>query len=233
MPRGPLSRIADNAQSQSLASHMRRKRFGQFYELVKQVPRPVRILDVGGTQGFWEQMPFPADDPISVVLLNLKKEGTSKESFTSVAGDARDMHEFAEGEFDVVFSNSVIEHVGTLSDQRRMAGEVQRVGKAYFVQTPNRYFPLEPHFLFPFFQFLPMGLRVWLAMRFRLGWFDRFEDPQAARQAVASIRLMTYRELREAFPAGTITRERVLGLTKSFTAWDFSPYSAHQATGES
>ena len=60
---------------------------------------------------------------------------------------------FKDKSFDAVFSNSVIEHVGTFEDQKMMANEVIRVTNFYFIQTPNLYFPIEPHFLVPFFQF--------------------------------------------------------------------------------
>jgi 2-polyprenyl-3-methyl-5-hydroxy-6-metoxy-1,4-benzoquinol methylase len=79
------------------------------------------------------------------------------------------MRQFRDHQFDVVYSNSVIEHVGDLDDMRRMAQEIQRVGKRYFLQTPNRYFPIEPHFVFPFFQFLPRPVQISLVQKFRLG----------------------------------------------------------------
>lgn len=91
---------------------------------------------------------------------------------------------FRNEEFDVVFSNSVIEHLGEYPQQRRMADEVRRAGKRYFLQTPNRYFPLEPHFFFPFFQFLPVSVRVWLLSRFHLGWHKRGLDRRTAERIV-------------------------------------------------
>jgi hypothetical protein len=138
--------------------------------------------------------------------------------FSSVTGDARAMPEFADAEFDVVFSNSVIEHVGGLEDQRRMAEEIQRVGRRFFVQTPNRRFPIEPHTVFPLFQFLPLAVRVSLVRRFQLGWIPRTPDARAARGRVCSIRLLTRAEVGQLFPGATIHRERVCGLTKSFIA---------------
>ncbi|HYN82703.1 MAG TPA: class I SAM-dependent methyltransferase [Gemmatimonadaceae bacterium] len=99
------------------------------------------------------------DDPanIRVTLLNTQHQKVSSSRFLSAVGDARFIPQFATGSFDVVFSSSVIEHVGDYATQRRMADEIQRVGKRYFVQTPNKRFPLEPHFLFPWFQYLPLG----------------------------------------------------------------------------
>ncbi len=61
---------------------------------------------------------------------------------------------FGDREFDIAFSNSVIEHVPP-ELQAAFAAEVSRVADRYFVQTPNRYFPIEPHYQLPLFQFLP------------------------------------------------------------------------------
>ncbi|HJP60817.1 MAG TPA: hypothetical protein VJ865_12495, partial [Gemmatimonadaceae bacterium] len=115
---------------------------------------------------------------------------------------------------------SVIEHLGPrFEDQRRMADEVRRVGKRYFVQTPNRYFPIEPHFLTPGFQFLPVPARVWLVTHFNVGWYRRFPDVASARQEVESICLLSRNQVRDLFPEAGIFEEKILGLTKSFVAY--------------
>jgi hypothetical protein len=128
------------------------------------------------------------------------------------------MNQFADHQFDVVFSNSVIEHLGTIEDQRRMAREVQRVADRHFVQTPNRYFPIEPHFLFPCFQFLPLRVQVWLLMHRRMGYYDRVDSRKSAAATARSIRLLDARELRALFPGSRILRERFFGITKSLMA---------------
>jgi hypothetical protein len=184
------------------------------------VPRPIKILDVGGTLLFWERMGFTQASGIQVVMLNVTKNATEQDHFISVVGDARDMSAFADNEFDVVFSNSVIEHVGTYADQRRMAEEVKRVGKRYFLQTPNRYFPIEPHFLFPLFQFLPLSVRVFLVRHFNVGWYKKIPDKNEATREVAAIRLLTQRELVALFPGAEIYKELFLGLTKSLIVYD-------------
>lgn len=213
-----LHRLADNRVRGSLASQLRRRRFAFFESLTQSLARPFRLLDVGGTPSFWEMMEFEAVD-CEIVVLNIRALPVEKPNITSVAGDARAMDEYADSSFDVVFSNSVIEHVGSYDDQRRMAEEVRRVGRRYFVQTPNRYFPIEPHFLVPFWQFLPLELRARLVQRFDVGWFKRRPNLAEARALVGHIRLLTKAELRALFPDGSIYTERLMGLPKSYVVY--------------
>lgn len=212
-----LSRIADNRRVDSLASAFRRNRFAHFLRFVADLPAPVRVLDVGGAAGFWTIVdPDNASGGrFDVTLLNRVIPNEPVGPFRFLEGDARDLSTFADDEFSVVFSNSVIEHVGDFHDQRAMAAEVQRVGKRYFVQTPNRYFPIEPHFLFPLFQFLPTSAQVGLTRHFDLGWYKRIPDRAQATAHVLSHRLLSAGELRSLFPGGRLLRERFLGLTKS------------------
>jgi SAM-dependent methyltransferase len=74
-----------------------------------------------------------------------------------VQGDACALP-FADGSFDVVHSNAVIEHVGGRERQERFVREALRVGGRVFVTTPNRWFPLEVHTLLPFVHWLPDDL---------------------------------------------------------------------------
>jgi ubiquinone/menaquinone biosynthesis C-methylase UbiE len=213
-----LKRIADNEDQRSLAMQFRRRRFAFFQSLLSRLKRPVHILDVGGTEAYWKMMELNADDQVFVTLLNLAQNDVSLPNVTSIAGDARAMLA-KDASFDVVFSNSVIEHVGTYQDQIQMAKEVRRVGKRYFIQTPNKYFPLEPHFLFPLFQFLPINIRVLLLQNFRLGWFSKTPDKSKAREIVESIRLLDKREFISLFPNAEIYEEKIFGMTKSFVAY--------------
>jgi hypothetical protein len=212
-----LKTLADNRDADSLAARLRRRRFSLFEGLLARLPDPVRILDVGGTPRFWQVMNFTRPG-VSITLLN-EQPAVEIEGFQYLKGDARDMSQFGHGEFDVVFSNSVIEHVGALADQRAMAAEVRRVGQRYFVQTPNRYFPIEPHFLVPGFQFLPVRVRAeWLARR-NVGWYTKAESYEAALAEVSRIRLLSRAEFQRLFPEGRLYRERFLGLTKSFVVY--------------
>jgi hypothetical protein len=212
---GLFAAIADHRNPRSLAAGLRRRRFAMLSRLLARVPRPLRILDVGGTQGYWDAVAPDGLDGAHIVLLNQQAPAVTRPGFEGRAGDARAMPQFADGSFDLVFTNSVIEHVGSRDDQHRMADEIRRVGRRYYVQTPNRWFPIEPHFLVPGFQFLPISLRVALVRRFRLGWMARVPDADAARAVVESIQLLTADELQRLFPEGTLHREQLGGLTKS------------------
>ena len=101
---------------------------------------------------------------------------------------------------------------------RDFAEEFKRVAPDYFLQTPNFWFPLEPHFMTPFFHWLPQKLRVWMIQRVNLGQWPKQAALDDARCAVESIHLLTREELRSLFPDAEIEVERVLGLPKSLIA---------------
>jgi len=214
-------RLADNTDARSIATRLRRQRFQILVDLLADLPPPVTILDLGGRQQYWELMAAGSSllDRLQVTLLNTEPVAVSLPSFVAVAGDARAMPQFADRQFDIAFSNSTIEHVGTLADQGRMAGEVIRLGRRYCVQTPNRGFPIEPHTLFPLFQFLPVTARLWLVRHFALGWLARMPDRGTAWREVSAIRLLTRSELARLFPGAAIHEERICGLVKSFVAY--------------
>ncbi|HEY5139334.1 MAG TPA: methyltransferase domain-containing protein [Methylococcales bacterium] len=217
-----IAKIYDHRHSNSWAAQMRKKRLSLFNSLLATLPAPIKILDVGGKEDFYESANFfgrEGDLDITLINVSLKETGTIHPNIQKIVGDARDMQQFTDNEFDVVFSNSVIEHVGDYSDQLRMANEIKRVSKRYFVQTPNRYFPIEPHFLFPFFQFLPIDIRVWLLIHFDLGWYEKIPNQQIARDAVLEIRLLSQKELVHLFPEAKLFKEKLFGLTKSLTVY--------------
>jgi hypothetical protein len=216
---GLLHDLRDPESERSLAKVMRARRFDFFRSLVDPLPKPIRILDVGGTQDFWEAMNYVAPEIADITVVNLKAPESRHANITTMDANACDMPMFADGEFDVVFSNSVIEHVGDVSNQRAMAGEVQRIGKRYFVQTPNRHFPIEPHYMFPFFQFMPTGIKTWLLMNLGIAWGGKIKDRNAAVATANSVILLSRSSFTAMFPKAQIYNEKVLGVTKSFTAF--------------
>ncbi len=189
------------------AQRWRERRYSLF--LAACAVRPTdRIVDVGAGWGAALER-FNKTNPIVAVDLSPQpSEWLSSANVTVVQGDGTQLP-FADAEFDVAFSNSVIEHVPP-DLQHRFAAEISRVALRYFVQTPSRYFLIEPHYQFPLFQFLPRRVRRALNRHFTLGW-----QPKGQWEEIT---LLSARDLHRLFPDAEIKRERLLGLTKSLIA---------------
>jgi hypothetical protein len=213
-----IRRLAEGKNPDSISNRFRSRRFQRFEALVATLPRPLKILDVGGTNQFWENRGWADRQDVQIFSLNLVAEEKRHENITPLAGDATDLSHFADGSFEVGFSNSVIEHLFTFEQQSRMASEIRRVCKSYWVQTPNYWFPMEPHFHVPGWQWLPLDVRIAIIRRWRCGWRGPYSDPARAREMVAEVRLMTGRELEQLFPDATLLRERFCGMVKSWIA---------------
>jgi hypothetical protein len=185
----------------------RERRYRLFLELCGVQPED-RIIDVGaGNGGGLER--FNRENPIVAVDLQGERNGwLDQPNVTVEKGDGTQL-QFADREFPVAYSNSVIEHIPKQL-QRAFADEVRRVGERYFVQTPNRWFPIEPHYQVPLFQFLPKPLRRAINKRFTLGF-----QPKGYWEEIT---LLSARDMKRLFPDATIHRERVFGLTKSLMA---------------
>lgn len=219
-----LIQMATHENNYSISTRLRKKRFAFFKSLIPSVPYSLKILDVGGTEAIWYKEGFCDPnmiDLVKITILNKREVPVNHANIKAMAGDARDMKEFKDGEFDIVFSNSVIEHVGAYEDQIQMAKEIKRVGKKYFVQTPNLYFPIEPHFLFPFFQFFPLQIKVWILTHIPIGRRSkRIIDREQAKQIANRVKLLSKKEVQKLFPEASIFEEKFFGLTKSLAAYE-------------
>jgi hypothetical protein len=193
----------------------RRRRMRRFLALFAPGAETA-ILDVGGTPFNWSLVATPA----RVTLLNPappRPEAPLPPGLESVRGSGTALG-YADASFDVVFSNSVIEHLGSLEAQRAFARELRRVGRGLFVQTPAKSFPFEPHLLAPLVHFLPRRWQRWL-IRWCTPWGWIARPSQAAvDRFLSETRLLSRRELAELFPDCEIQRERFLGLARSYVA---------------
>jgi hypothetical protein len=179
--------------------------------------RELRVLDLGGTWRFWEKAPV---QPSRVVVVNVEPGQSDAHWIRCVRGDACDPpEEVSKTEFDLVFSNSLIEHVGGHYRRQQLADVVHRTAEHYWVQTPYVYFPLEPHWLFPGFQFLPVRVKAAVSRRWPGGPSTMGDNSyeQAVTDAL-SIELLSITDLKHYFPDAEIVRERFAGLIKSIIA---------------
>lgn len=219
-----FSDLFDSSENpNSLGAKFRQKRQAVFESLFFSYfspNQPIRILDVGGTADFWKNSKLLNLPQLQITLVNLSTTPTSHPKLISTIGDATDLSLYTKGSFDLVFSNSVIEHLYTLENQQKMASEIQRIGKKYFVQTPNRYFPIEAHYALPFAQYWPKNLLFNVLTKTKLSRLHRW-SPTAAAQYLEEIRLLDQSEMRALFPEANLYLEKVLGMTKSITAHNF------------
>lgn len=198
-----------------LQPRFRQQRMRLFLELF-QPSAETTILDIGGNVYDWINVPIES----RITILNIAPTDSSSEfpeRFSYVAGDGRALP-FPTASFDIVYSNSVIEHLRTSDDQRQFAKEVLRVGRGVFVQTPNRWFPIEPHFIAPLVHFLPKSAQRHFLPRLSLRGMMRSGDNVALQELFEELRLLSVGEMREFFPGCQVRRERLFGLTKSLIA---------------
>lgn len=190
----------------------RQKRMAIFIEAMSLAPG-TRILDLGGAPDTWR----PVDIPLDITILNLpgivNTDSTPPQhEVRYIEGDACNAAGLAPGDFDVVYSNSVIEHVGPESRQRAFASEVLRLGPRYWVQTPSKWFPIEAHCGMPYWWFYPESLRH----RILEGWRKKLP---AWTEMVEGTRVLSFDYLQELFPGASSYTEWLAGFPKSYAMY--------------
>jgi hypothetical protein len=206
--------MIDPSRPGSLAALVRRRRWHMFVGRFPQIG-DMSVVDLGGTASAWRLAPAR---PARLVLLNLEAPGDLVGA-EAVIGDACDPPDSVRRErFDLAFSNSVIEHVGGHSRRRAFASVVRSLADHYWVQTPYRYFPLEPHYVGPLFQFVPLAARGRLVARWPIGSLATIKDPTVCLEHAQQTELLSRTEVKGYFPDAAVLSERVLGATKSLIA---------------
>lgn len=185
------------------------------------ITNETRVIDLGGTPFNWSLI----DQKPHVTMVNIEDGHGVAASYKELDPSRHklviyDGHivPFPDRSFNVCYSNSVIEHVGDADAVALFASEIRRLAPQYFVQTPNRWFFVEPHFIAPFVHWLPLVLKrklirwcsVW-------GWVNKV-DQQTVDQYLHDIRLLSVKDMRSIFPDAEIVREYFLGFTKSIIA---------------
>jgi hypothetical protein len=209
----------------SFVNRLRKKRFSRIQKEIEALiakKGKIKILDLGGEIGYWQNIGWQNPN-CTIYLLNLDTvpTGDNLPGFYHVTGNALDLP-YRHGEFDLVFSNSVIEHMGSTENQQRFAQEVKRLCDNYIIQTPAFWFPLEPHSLLPFFQLIPHSLRARLIMWFNINYFPKAATYREALVVSKSTIMFTRSRFAKLFPGADIEVERLFGIAKSYTAFKIS-----------
>lgn len=174
-----------------------------------------RILDVGGGAFPWEELKPKAH----ITCVNLGKPHSIPKgcNWVFLEGDGTKLA-FQDASFDLVFSNSVIEHVGGFKEQKMFAAEMLRVGKKVYFQTPNKWFPIEPHLIAAFIHWLPFGVARHLVRYFTIWGLVNKPSQIVIDEFLSSIVLLTKSDIKNLFPGCSLSSERFFGLPKSFIA---------------
>ena len=199
----------------SLGARYRARRWGWLSESFPDLDR-MSIIDLGGTAAAWLRAPVR---PAFVHIVNLEPSPSELPSWLRAdLADACDLPpSIRSGSYDLVFSNSVIEHVGGHAQRQRFADAVHRLADRHWVQTPYRYFPVEPHWLFPGGQFLPVKARATVVRRWPLVHTPDIDRETALREALG-VELLSITDMRYYFPDSVIRHDRLAGLVKSLIA---------------
>lgn len=224
-----MSRMQDLTNPKSLRSKLRKKRLKYLLNLIssiitKEALTTVKICDIGGTYRYWIHFPFEKFEGINfeITLVNLEKRVLSEESnfkkllnhpnvnFNSEVGNGCDMNHKEDNSYHLAHSNSVIEHIGNWSNIKDFAAETKRIGKFHFIQTPNFWFPIEPHYFMPFVHWFPRPTHTRLLMIFKK---DNFDD---ATSQFDTNRMLSKKEFKFCYPDSKMTIERFFLLRKSF-----------------
>lgn len=199
----------------SLGAKLRRRRLHLVETLILHHANStarVRILDIGGRRHYWDLFGpgYLHARKVHVTIVNLPSEtilDTSCDQITITTGNGCDLQEYSDHSFDIVHSNSTVEHVGCWKNMQRFASEVRRLAPSFYVQTPYFYFPIEPHYLMPFVHWVREDWRARLLTKMSLGNYPRAETLEEAYKAVRDADLLDRTQLKRLFPDATIHYE--------------------------
>ncbi len=206
----------------TLSSISRRRKLALFYETFCPTDE-MRVLDVGaeanpnGDRGL--QLIDSYKWKFNLTALNLSHEHVARikkhyPQVDAVVADACKLP-WPDNYFDIVYSNAVIEHVGDFVRQKQMASEIMRVGKRWFVSTPNRWYPFEFHLRLPFVTWLGGDAYLHAA---RLVRYNHVRRRYTFNNSKADFRLMDANEMKLCFPGCRIVKQRITFMAETLIA---------------
>lgn len=226
MTRSFAKKLINYQSKKSPAFKLRKIRAKRIKTLIKECYdkyAEVNIIDIGGTKIYWNIIPteFLIENNVHISIVNLPSDNPlppNDNIFSFYEGDGCSLVDFSNNSFHIAHSNSVIEHVGNDSNRVKFAREIKRIAIAYYLQTPNYWFPIEPHLVTPFFHWLPNKIKIKLTCYFDLGWFKKAKTYSEAEKRLEYCRLLTKKELKTLFSETetSIYKEKILFFVKSF-----------------
>jgi len=205
-----------------LSRASRRKKLELFNELMKPAEAS-RVLDVGAEIAgstdsnvqFIDSYPWKAR--VSAVNISDEHVAGIRRKYPEVDARVADACRlpWPDKHFDIVYSNAVIEHVGGPEEQRQMAAEITRVGKRWFVTTPNRWYPFEFHLRLPLVTWLPHHGYLWFG---RFVQYSHVQHKYIFGHGVDHLRLLGVSDLQAYFPGSRIIRQRVTFMPETLVA---------------
>lgn len=201
----------------AITRRFRRRRGAMIRAIFPEIAR-FEVCDLGGSLHFWDHSGLGVP-PERLTLFNVDRGETQSASGSPYARARFVLYDgkripVADRKFDLLVCNSVIEHV---PPERRSALvlEMQRVARRVVLQTPAKEFPIEPHFLLPFVQWLPRSLGRY-AVRVSPWRLLSQPSPETIEDYYRGTNLLTEREVRVLFPDAELRYERFIGLRKSY-----------------
>jgi len=211
-----------------LRRYTREQRLKRFNEFMRGATGRTRLIDLGGTVKFWETWGLAKQPLLDVTLVNNHdrdkchaNDPIKLPNIHRLNADVLTLSAADFAEYDVIFSNSLIEHLPGRELQRQLARAIVDSGRPYFLQTPNKRSPLDPHFprpYVPFFAAYPRALQARLLSWSALGSSSASPSYDAALVRLQNYYPLTTRDVRQLFPQARIVLERPLGVPMSIIA---------------
>jgi len=218
---------------QGIRRKTRGDRFDRFKAFVQEVRTAsgnkdgiLQVLDVGGTKVFWENWwRISEQDRLHVTLLNDYKLYPDEKTWQStgsmidsVCQDATTLTPADLSKYDLIFSNSTLEHLQTRKAQKALAKMIATSGLPYFIQVPNKFSPIDPHRpYFPFFALYPSPIRS------RIGPGPAYKVLENGKRWKMDYSPLGVRDMKEFFPTASFTIEKPFGIPMSILACRTSP----------
>ncbi|MCH4090587.1 class I SAM-dependent methyltransferase [Acetobacter sp.] len=220
---GLITRFFKNSNKENTPLPLSRFRIARFKYISLLINRSIEengkcsIIDLGGTPEYWSSLAFLIKEKkINVTIVNLKKFTSEEKWISCIQKDATNLKEFSDNSFDLVHSNSTVEHLGSWKKMKDFASETRRLAPSYYIQTPNFWFPYEFHTRLIGFHWLPKSCRIKILMKRANGYYPRANTVAEAMSIIKDAHSLTYKEMNSLFPDSKIIGERFCGLNKSW-----------------